>query len=120
MLRFRSLMNDYHLKDLNNKIKTVLHSKAKSGQFLGTYAPYGYRKSPADKHQLIIDEYSSGIVRRIYKLRLQGIGYAKVADILNGEGIISPRGYWQNLYGKGECKYSMLWSYATIKDILRN
>ena len=120
MLHFRSLMNDYHLKDLSNKIKTVLYSKAKSGQFLGTYAPYGYRKSPADKHQLVIDEYSSGIVRRIYELRLQRIGYAKIAGILNGEGIISPRGYWQNLYGKGECKYSMLWSYATIKDILRS
>ena len=45
MMHFRSLMNDYHLKDLSNKIKSVLHAKAKSGQFLAAYAPYGYQKA---------------------------------------------------------------------------
>jgi len=120
MLHFRSLMNDYHLKDLSNKIKAVRYSKVKNGQFLGAYAPYGYRKSPADKHQLIVDEYSAGIVKRIYGLRLQKIGYGKIAGILNNDGILSPRGYWHSQYGKGKCKYSMLWMYATVKDILNN
>lgn len=34
MLHFRSLMNDYHLKDLSGKIKSVLYAKKKSGQLL--------------------------------------------------------------------------------------
>ena len=34
MLHFRSLMNDYHLKDLSGKIKSVLYVKKKSGQYL--------------------------------------------------------------------------------------
>lgn len=51
MLYFRSLMNDYHLKDLSNKIKSVLNAKKKSGQFLGAFAPYGYRKCEDDKQQ---------------------------------------------------------------------
>lgn len=48
MLHFRSLMNDYHLKDLSNKVKSVLHAKMRSGQYIAAYAPYGYRKSAED------------------------------------------------------------------------
>ena len=39
MLHFRSLMNDYHLKDLSGKIKSVLHAKMRSGQYIAAYAP---------------------------------------------------------------------------------
>ena len=39
MLHFRALMNDYHLRDLSSKIKSVLHSKKASGQFASAYAP---------------------------------------------------------------------------------
>lgn len=120
MLHFRSLMNDYHLKDLSNKIKLVLYAKAKQGQFLGAYAPYGYKKSDEDKHRLIIDEEAATNVRRIYALRLQGFGYAKIAGTLNDDGILSPRAYWDERYGKGVCKYAKLWMYATIRDILSN
>ena len=45
MLHIRALMNDYHLWDLSNKIKLVLHSKKASGQFVSAYALYGYHKS---------------------------------------------------------------------------
>ena len=38
MLHFRSLMNDYHLRDLSSKVKSVLLSKRKSGQYLKAYA----------------------------------------------------------------------------------
>jgi len=38
-------MNDYHLRDLSDKVKSILQSKKASGQFAAAYAPYGYRKS---------------------------------------------------------------------------
>lgn len=120
MLHFRSLMNDYHLKDLSGKIKTILHSKKQGGQFLSAYAPYGYQKSTEDKHKLVIDEYAAEVVRRIFKMRREGAAYGKIAAVLNKEGVLSPRGHWHSLYGKGECKYSKLWMYATVKDILHN
>ena len=72
MLHFRSLMNDYHLKDLSNKIKSVRYAKMKSGQFLSAYAPYGYRKSEDDKHKLIIGEYAAAVVRRAFSMRRDG------------------------------------------------
>lgn len=120
MMHFRSLMNDYHLKDLSNKIKSVLHAKAKSGQFLASYAPYGYQKSADDKHRLVVDEYSAEIVKQIFVLRQKGCSYGKITATLNNEGIQSPRGYWHDKYSEGECKYSRLWMYATVKIILHN
>ncbi len=120
MLHFRSLMNDYHLRDLSSKVKSVLHSKKASGQFVAAYAPYGYRKSAEDKHKLVIDEYAAGIVRRIYDMRLEGTAYGQIAATLNREGITSPRIYWSQINGKDSCKAAQLWTYATIKVILHN
>ena len=120
MLHFRSLMNDYHLRDLSDKVKSVLFSKKASGQYVSSYTPYGYRKSAEDRHKLVIDEYAAGIVRRIYDMRLAGTAYGQIAAALNREGITSPRIYWSQTNGKSSCKASQLWSYTTVKTILQS
>lgn len=120
MLHFRSLMNDYHLKDLSNKVKSVLHAKMRSGQYIAAYAPYGYRKSEEDRHRLVIDEEAAAVVCRMFELRRGGMAYGKIAAMLNNEGILSPRWYWAKRYGNGSCKYANLWMYATVKNILTN
>lgn len=120
MLHFRSLMNDYHLKDLSNKVKSVLHAKMCSGQYIAAYAPYGYRKSEEDRHRLVIDEEAAAVVRRMFELRRGGMAYGKIAAVLNREGILSPRWYWAKRYGNGSCKYANLWMYATVKNVLTN
>ena len=120
MLHFRSLMNDYHLKDLSGKIKSVLHAKMRSDQYIAAYAPYGYRKSEEDRHRLVIDEEAAAVVRRMFELRRGGMAYGKIAAVLNSEGILSPRWYWAKRYGNGSCKYANLWMYATVKNILTN
>ena len=120
MLHFRSLMNDYHLKDLSNKVKSVLHAKMRSGQYIAAYAPYGYRKSEEDRHRLVIDEEAAAVVRRMFELRRGGMAYGKIAGVLNGEGILSPRWYWAVKCGSGSCKYAKLWMYATVRNVLTN
>lgn len=120
MLHFRSLMNDYHLKDLSGKIKSVLHAKMRNGQYIAAYAPYGYRKSAEDRHRLVIDEEAAAVVRRMFELRRTGMAYGKIAGILNGEGILSPRWYWAVKCGSGSCKYAKLWMYATVRNVLTN
>ncbi len=118
MLHFRSLMNDYHLKELSGKVKSVLYAKAKQGQYLGAYAPYGYMKSDEDKHKLVVDEYSANVVRKMFEMRAQGVAYGKIVAHLNNEGILSPLAYWHSLHGKGECRYSNVWMYASVKKLL--
>jgi len=120
MLHFRSLMNDYHLRDLSSKVKSVLHSKKASGQFTAAYAPYGYCKGVEDRHKLVVDEYAANIVRRIFDMRLEGTGYAKIAAALNQEGIVSPRRYWYQLVGKDSSTISQLWTDSMVKIILHN
>ena len=92
MLHFRSLMNDYHLKDLSSKIKSVLRAKMRDGQYLAAYAPYGYRKSDEDKHKLVIDAESAAVVRRMYEQRQSGMAYGKIAAALNSGGVLSHAG----------------------------
>ena len=86
----------------------VTSSKKASGQYVSSFAPYGYRKSAEDKHKLVIDEYAAGIVRRIYDMRLAGTAYAQIAAVLNREGVTSPRIYWSQTNGKNSCKAAQL------------
>jgi len=121
MMPFRSLLNDYHLKDLSKKIKSVLNAKAKSGQYLANYAPYGYRKSSDDRHKLIVDEYAAGIVKKIFELRVQKHGYARIASILNSENILSPREYLYHSMGReNPYKKTSLWRDTSVKVLLKN
>ena len=120
MLHFRSLMNDYHLRDLSSKIKSVFLSKKADGQYLGTMAPYGYLKSTDDKHKLVIDEYAAGVVRRIFDMRLSGMAYARIVAALNQDGILAPRFYWYQNNGKDTGKVNRFWMTAMVKLILSN
>ena len=120
MLHFRALMNDYHLRDLSSKIKSVIHSKKISGQYLGSVPPFGYTKSAEDSHRLVIDEYAAGVVRRIYEMRLAGTAYARIAAALNQDSIPSPRFYWYQTNNRDTGKVKRLWTTAMVKLILNN
>ena len=120
MLHFRSLMNDYHLRDMSNKIKSVMYGKRASGQYIATYAPYGYKKSVEDRHKLVIDEYAADIVRWIYKQRLSGKAYVKITAALNRNGILSPGAYRKEIAGKTDAKSKSLWLECTVRLILSN
>lgn len=116
-----SLLGDFYLKDISRKIKAVLRSKAENGECLMAYVPYGYQKSPENKHRLVIDEYAAEVVRKIYRLRLQNTGFAAIARQLNTKGILPPRAYWNRRNGKENAKGAYnLWRDATVKTILRN
>ena len=118
MLHFRSLMNDYHLRDLSSKTKSVLHSKKQAGQYVGACPPYGYQRSSENRHKLVIDRDAAGIVRRIFQMRLAGTAYGKIVAVLNLENILSPREYWRQCSGKSAGKSH--WNYAMVKHILTN
>lgn len=120
MLHFRSLMNDYHLKDLSNKVKSVHQAKMRAGQFLSAYAPCGYRKNSENKYQLVIDEAAAAVVRRMFDMRRAGISYAGITAALNKDNILSPRWHWALHYGNGSCKYGKQWLYTTVHFILNN
>ena len=119
MMHFRSLMNDYYLKDLSNKIKTVFRAKINKHGLITGRPPYGYRRSADNKHLLIPDEQAAKVIQYIFSLRSSGMSYAKIAGTLNQEGFLTANDYWTKVEGK-EIEKPALWSVQVVRDSLRN
>jgi hypothetical protein len=100
MLPFYFIFNEWHSQTTSEKIRTVLANDAKDGKYRATFAPYGFRKDPDDKHKLVIDPYSAGVVRWIYEMRLQKYSYGAIVEALNAKGILSPSAYSIEINGK--------------------
>ena len=117
----KNLINEAYAKDMSKKISTAIDIKQRQGKFIGSRAPYGYRKSPEDKNQLIVDKEASPIVARIFECKAAGMGNGAIARMLNEEGIASPMRY---KYEKGltqNRRYADgLWNDSTIAAIILN
>ena len=121
IMPFRNLFNEFYSRDTSKKIKAVKKANAQHGNYIGCYAPYGYKKSAENKHKFLIDEEAAQIVRRIFELRCEGLGFRKIAHTLNEENITPPRDYYYSNKGKkNPCDISHLWADATVKSIIRN
>ncbi|MBP1560427.1 MAG: recombinase family protein [Oscillospiraceae bacterium] len=56
LLPMKNIFNQFYPADCSRKTRQALRNKALNGEFIGSSAAYGYRKSAADKHILEIDE----------------------------------------------------------------
>lgn len=88
-----NVMNDQYCYQTSKKIRQVFDYKRRNGQYIGSFAPYGYVKDPKDKHQLIVDPDAAEIVKLIYDLCLQGMARRRMVYYLNDHGIPSPATY---------------------------
>jgi len=121
MAVFRNWFNEQHSKSTSKKVKAAKRICAENGKFLGTYAPYGYRKSAEDKHKLVIDEVTAPVVRRIFEMRAGGTSARAIALKLNDEGVTPPKEhYYQHKNKKNPVKSTGLWNDGTVKQILRS
>lgn len=121
-LPIKNIFNEQYAKDISNKIHTTIKSKQNAGEFIGSFACYGYKKSKTDKNKLVIDEYPASIVRRIFNLYIQGYGKLTIAKMLNKEGVLSPTEYKKTVGLKyknpNNIEKVTYWSYSTINHIL--
>lgn len=121
VMSFLNLFNEFYSRDTSKKVKSVRKACAESGKYLGTYAPFGYKKDPANKHYLLIDEDYAPIVRRMFHLRGQGQGYRAIAIILNEEGILPPGVLYYHKKGMADPRnVNHKWAETTVKSIIRN
>ena len=119
---FKNLMNDEYSRDISNKVKSILNAKKESGEFIGSYAPYGYLRDPKNKHDFIIDEKASKVVIKIFDMILKGISKKYVVDELNRLGILPPMAYKIEEFNYNMKKTNSydIWNGKKIDDILRN
>lgn len=93
ILSLKNLVNDLYAKDISQKIHSSLSTKQRNGEFIGAFPPYGYLKSPEDKHKLVIDPQTAPIVKEIFDWKLEGLGMIQIARRLNERGIPCPAVY---------------------------
>lgn len=117
MLVFKSAFNDMYVKDISNKLRSSLYTKKRNGQFVGSYAPYGYKKSEEDKHKLEIDEEAATIVRRIFDMFASGYSLTKICDTLTMEKVPTPSQHKNMKIGQNNVHYG-IWATRTVRDIL--
>ncbi len=92
LLAFKNIFNDWYARDTSKKIKAVFKAKGQSGKPLSVPI-YGYKKSDTDKNLWLIDDEPAAVVRRIYKLCIDGYGPTQIAKKLTAEGIPTPTAY---------------------------
>ncbi len=123
-LSVKNIFNEQYARDISKKVQSSFKVKQKSGEFCGAFASYGYMKSAADKHKLIVDEYAAGIVRQIFKLYIEGKGKLGIAKYLNQREILCPSEYkkrmGQNYRNNNRLENTAYWTYSTVNRILQN
>lgn len=118
----RNLMNDIYAKDISHKVVSALDIKMRNGEFIGSYATYGYIKSPQDKHKLLVDPVAASVVRQIFEMRKDGISIAGIARKLSEENIPTPAHYryLQGIIFDKKYSKNTLWNLQAVKRILEN
>jgi len=120
----KNVMNDYYAKDISKKIRATFDAKRKNGEFIGAFAPYGYKKDPDNKNHLIIDNDAAEVVRKIFGFYLEGMGSNSIARKLNDIGIIPPSLYKKqkgsNYINTNKLESTVYWTYTTVKRMLIN
>ena len=91
--QINGLVNEWYLEDMSENIKSVLTDRRKNGHHIGAFALYGYKKDPDVKGHLIIDEEAAEVVRRIYRMTIEGKGPYQIARELSEEKIERPSYY---------------------------
>ena len=91
---FLNIMNEWYLRDLSKKQRTAIRVKGESGKPTTNCAIYGYLKDPNDKYKWVIDEEAAAVVRKIYRLTIEGLGPFQIARRLYEEKIETPAVYF--------------------------
>ena len=124
VLPFKNLFNDAYSRDISTKVRSHLAVKRKNGQFVGSFACYGYFKDPADHNKLVIDPEAAEVVKQIFYWKIQGLSTERIADKLNALGILCPMEYKHSLgmrvSSNFRTKGKAQWAPKSVLRILKN
>lgn len=126
LVSFSNIMNDDYIRQLSVKIKSTFAMKRERGEFLGNYAPYGYVKSPEDRHKLAVDPEAAGVVRMIFGWYAGGMPASRIVKRLNALQILPPSAYKASKGCRGFDRRSgggvkrNIWALTTVNTILKD
>ena len=124
IIPFKNLINDAYCADTSRKIRSQFEVKRKKGDFIGSFAAFGYLKDPDNKNRLIIDEDAAPIVRDIFRWKIEGQSAQGIADKLNALGVPSPAEYKKQIGLTYRAMFQRnpraTWSPVAVGRILKN
>ena len=121
----KSIFNEEQCRDASIKTRDALNTKRADGQYTGACPVYGYKKDENSHNHLVIDEYPAGIIRDIFRMKIDGCSASRIAQTLNERGVLSPMEYRKDRglpYPKGGYadRDGAKWSPTTIIRILND
>ena len=123
LVSFKNVMNDEYCRDISNKVRSSLDRKRSKGEFIGSFASYGYMKDPDDHHHLIVDPVAAEVVKNIFDWFLQGMSIIGIAKRLNHMGISNPSAYKRQCglnYKHPAGQLDSAWPDSSVKRVLKN
>jgi DNA invertase Pin-like site-specific DNA recombinase len=119
---FRAIIHEWYARDTSRKIKAIYKSKGMNGKHTASHTLYGYIKSVEDKNQWLVDTEAAEVVRRIFRMTIEGLGPTQIATILEAERVPSPS-YYLAQKGMGNKKNkaytdTCVWYGTTVGYIL--
>lgn len=115
------MFNGWYPRDISKKTRMAKLTRAENGWFLGSRAPFGYQKSPEDKHVLIPNE-DAPVVLEIFQRAASGETVRQICDDFNAQGVTTPsmRLYMEDPLHPNLARISPVWTYPSISNMLNN
>lgn len=124
LMPITNVINSQYAKECSRKTRQAHRALAKEGKFIGSRAPFGYMKDPADRHHLIVDPEAAEIVKSIFKMFCDGIGYVRMTKILREQKVLNPQAYFNknnpDYYKSDYWRQDFDWHATSIRTILNN
>lgn len=118
-LPLKMVMNDCYVRDISAKIRSSIHARMDSGEYLPASGsiPYGYRRD-AENRTFAIDAEAAPVVLRIFRMRAEGTSFNGICRTLNAEGIPCPgRLRYERGMTAAEKYKEALWIRGTVRKL---
>lgn len=90
----RNLFNEWYSRDISKKRRISNKIRGNAGIPMG-FPPYGYMKAPDGSNRWVVDDEAAAVVRRIFRLYMDGLGAEQIAARLSEERVLTPTNYWR-------------------------
>lgn len=116
-----NIYNEFYSRDLAKKVRSSYRINWANGEFPSGVMAYGYEKDPKSPRHLIPDPEVAPVVKRIFRMFMDGETYAEIARTLNREGYLCPKAYKRKKAGIEMAEATeWKWSGGTVSKILEN
>lgn len=118
----KNVINTLYARDISAKSAAALRMKQENGEFIGSFAPYGYIRSKEDRHKLVIDPEAADVVKKIFEWKAENVSYAEISRRLYAMSIPTPnrRKYDLGILKSEVHKNNVYWRPETVRSILAN